>query len=205
MSQAIKRCGAEHLVGRERIPPFRKIKIAGQDGGCAFVPFGDQIVEVFIFGRTHGFQSEIVNDEQWHLGKGLEAPFVGADSLRVAQRAEKPGLGHEQDVVSLPGGRMTQCLREMGLARSTWTGDQHADLLVDKAAGRQIMNDSTIEIRQAVEVETFQCLLATEVRAAHAGVELSMIAPCDLVLDQQRQEVGIGELAVDGFAVARFE
>jgi hypothetical protein len=61
MSQAIKRCGAEHFVGREGITSFRKIKIAGQDGRCTFVPFGDQIVEVFIFGRAHGFQSEIVN------------------------------------------------------------------------------------------------------------------------------------------------
>jgi hypothetical protein len=52
MSQAIKRCGAEHLVGRERITPFRKIKI-GQDGRCTFAPFGDQIVEVFIFERAH--------------------------------------------------------------------------------------------------------------------------------------------------------
>src|SRR6478672_703159 len=67
------------------------------------------------------------------------------------------------------------------------------------------MNDSTIEIRQAVEVEAFQCLLATEVRAAHAGVELAMIAPCDLVLNEQRQEIGIGELTVDGFTVACFE
>ena len=95
--------------------------------------------------------------------------------------------------------------RQIGLARSAWTGDQHADLLIDKAAGRQIVNDSTIGIRQAVEVESFQCLLPTEVRAAHAGVELTMIAPCDLVLDEQRQEVGIGELTVDGFTVARFE
>jgi hypothetical protein len=27
MSQAIKRCGAEHFVGRERVTPFRKIQI----------------------------------------------------------------------------------------------------------------------------------------------------------------------------------
>ncbi|SAL07044.1 hypothetical protein AWB78_08387 [Caballeronia calidae] len=31
------------------------------------------------------------------------------------------------------------------------------------------------------------------------------IAPCDLVLDEQRQEVGIGELTVDGFTVTCFE
>jgi hypothetical protein len=38
------------------------------------------------FGRANGFKSDIVNDEQRHLSKRLEAAFVGADSLRVAQR-----------------------------------------------------------------------------------------------------------------------
>lgn len=74
-------------------------------------------------------------------------PFVGADNLRVAPRVEKSGLGPERNIVSLPDGRMAQCLREIGLARSTWTGDQYADLLIDKAAGRHILNDSTIKIR----------------------------------------------------------
>jgi hypothetical protein len=45
VSQAIKRCDAEHFVRRERIIPFRKIKIA-QDGRYTFISFGDQIVEV---------------------------------------------------------------------------------------------------------------------------------------------------------------
>jgi hypothetical protein len=40
LSQAIKRCGAEHLVGRERFTPFRKIKSASQDGRQVLLRLG---------------------------------------------------------------------------------------------------------------------------------------------------------------------
>ena len=35
--------------------------------------------------------------------------------------------------------------------------------------------------------------------------KLLLLAPRDLILDEQRQELSVGELAIDGLAVPRFE
>jgi hypothetical protein len=45
-------------------------------------------------------------------------------------------------------------------------------------------------------------LAVRQLRAAQAQGELLLLATGDLVGDQQRQELGVGELGVDGLAVA---
>ena len=42
---------AEKSVG-ERVSPLGKIKIAGDKSGCAFMPFGYEIMQVLILGGT---------------------------------------------------------------------------------------------------------------------------------------------------------
>ena len=59
--------------------------------------------------------------------------------------------------------------------------------------------------RQPIEVEAFQRLLGAEGRSPQARGQLALLASGDFVLDQQREELGVGELAVDGLAVAGIE
>src|SRR3989304_3646544 len=47
IAQTIKGCRAHELVGEGR-PPFGEIKVAGEDGACAFISLGDQVMEVFV-------------------------------------------------------------------------------------------------------------------------------------------------------------
>lgn len=52
------------------------------------------------------------------------------------------------------------------------------------------------------EVEAFQGLLVAEVGTPQALVQFLLVAACDFVKDQQAEEVGVGQLAVDGLPVA---
>lgn len=65
------------------------------------------------------------------------------------------------------------------------------------------MRQRAVELRQAVEVELVKCLVAAERRATQPASELLLLAACDLVFDEQREELGVGELGVDGLSVAR--
>lgn len=135
MTQTIECGSAKHFVGGECVSPFTEVQVAGQDGGTVFVSLSDQVMEVFVFGRVHRLEAEVVDDEQRHLGERLETPLVGADCTDTAHRAEQPGLRHEQDVMAMPRGGVAQRLSQMGLTSSAWASNQYAHLLHDEAAG----------------------------------------------------------------------
>jgi hypothetical protein len=67
------------------------------------------------------------------------------------------------------------------------------------------MHQGAVELRQALEVELLQRLGGTELRAAQPRAELLLLAPGDLVADEQGEELGVGELGVERLAVARLQ
>ncbi|CAE6876633.1 hypothetical protein R75465_08651 [Paraburkholderia aspalathi] len=67
------------------------------------------------------------------------------------------------------------------------------------------MDGSPIQAWQPIKVECFQCLLATEVGAAQAQAQFLVVASSDLIVDQQREKLGEGQLAIDGLTVSRFQ
>ena len=79
----------------------------------------------------------------------------------------------------------------MTFAGAAGTHDQYRDFFFDEAARSQVMDRRAVQIGQPVEVETFQRLL--------------MLPPGHFVMDQQTEEIGEGQLAIDGFAVAGFQ
>lgn len=84
-------------------------------------------------------------------------------------------------------------------------GDKDWGVFGDEAAGGQIGDDRVVEREAVVEVEAFDRFVVEYLRLAQSLCELSLVAARDFVLDQQRQEIGIGELAFDGLAVPRLE
>ena len=107
--------------------------------------------------------------------------------------------------MSLPGCSVSEGLREMALSSPARAGDQNGYFLVYKSAGGEVMDGGSIQAWQPIEVESFECLLATEVGASHAQAEFLVIAPGYFIMDEQREEFGEGELAINGLAVSRFQ
>ena len=62
MPKPVQCSGAQQFVG-EGITPLPEVEIAGDDRGRVLVSLVNQIMEVFIMGRAHGFESKIVNDD----------------------------------------------------------------------------------------------------------------------------------------------
>lgn len=205
MAQAVEGGGAEHAVGREGVAPFGKVQVAGQHRRCPLIALGDEIVEHFILGRTQGFQPEVVDDQQIHPRQRLQAPLVAADRQGVLQARQQLSLGHEQHVIALTRRGVAQRLSQVALAGAAGAGDQDRHLLLDETAGGQVCDLRPVEIGQTVEIEALQRLVAAEIGPPQTKRKLLLLAPGHLVLDQERQEIGKAELAVDRFAVPRFQ
>jgi hypothetical protein len=100
---------------------------------------------------------------------------------------------------------MTERLRQMTLAGTAGAGDKHVGAFAHEAAGGQILDECLVELGDEAEVELFDGLVGAEAGAAHAHVELFLLAAGDLVLDEQREEVGVGEFRLDSLLVAGFQ
>ena len=66
----------EKSVGKS-IAPLRKIEIAGDERGCALMPFGYEVVQILILGRLERFEPQIIDDQQRNPDQGLEATSKG--------------------------------------------------------------------------------------------------------------------------------
>ncbi len=162
-------------------------------------------MEVLVLGWPERFQSKVIDDEQCYLAEVLHAAIVRAHRLRGAQAGHQLGLGNEQHVMALARCGMPQGLRKVALACAAGPGDEHRNLFFDETAGGQVMDCGAVQSWQAVEVETVERFLVAEVGAPHAQRKFLLVATGDLVMNEQAQEFGEGQLAVDGFAVARLQ
>ncbi len=93
----------------------------------------------------------------------------------------------------------------MTLAGATRADDQNRSALGEIAAGGQIVDQCAIELRQPVELELIEGLVGAEGGAAQTGGEFLLFAAGHLILDQQGEEFGVGELGFDGLAIARLQ
>ncbi len=123
---------------------------------------------------------------------GWDCAPVCADGLGLTQSPQQR-LGGEQDVVSLADCGMPQRLGQVALAGTARAGDQDADLLLNVAAGGQVIDGRTVQVGQAIEVEALEGLLPTEAGAAYALAEFLLVPASQLVVDKQGEEVGVGQ------------
>jgi hypothetical protein len=97
---------------------------------------------------------------------------------------------------------MPQGLGQMALAGAGRPHDQDRGLLGHEPAGGEIRDERVRGRRVGREVEAIQGLVGEHLGPAQALGELMLLAARHLVLDQERQEVGVGELSGDGLPVA---
>ena len=204
MAEPIERRGAEQFVG-ERLAPFGELQVAGDHGGGALVALGDQIVEVLVLPGLEGLEPEVVDDKQRHPGEGLHLALDGARGTSGIDLREHVGLRGEHHIVAPSHRAVTDGLGDMALVGAAGAGNQHGDFLFDEPALGEVGDPLLIDARIEVEVEALQRLVATEAGAAQSHAVLSLFAAAGFVLDDQRQELRIGELVLDRFAIAAVE
>ena len=100
---------------------------------------------------------------------------------------------------------MAERLGEMALAGAAGPDDEHRDAVGEIAPGGELVDEGAVQLRQALEVELLEGLGGAEGGASQSQGELLLLAPGDLVLDEEREELGVGELGIEGLAVTGFE
>ena len=100
---------------------------------------------------------------------------------------------------------MTQGLGEVTFADADLTDDEHGGMFGQVAIGGEIVDERAVELWEPIEVELMEGFVGAKGGAAQAQGELLVFPARDLILDQQCQEVGVGELGVDRFAVTRIQ
>jgi hypothetical protein len=156
-------------------------------------------------GGAQRFQGEVVDDEEVHGGERGELAIVRAGGAGSLELAEELRLRREEHVIAFADGRVPEGLGEVALAGTARAGDEDRDLLLEKAAGGEVEDESLVEAGIESEVEVLERLLPSEARPSQPQGELLVLAPSHLVGDEQTQELGVGELLLDGLAVADLE
>jgi hypothetical protein len=202
VAEAVEGGGAEEPVG-EGVAPLGEVEVGGDEGGGAFVAFGDEVVEVLVVGWSQGLQAEVVEHEERYAGKGLEASLVGAGGAGGVEGGEQLGLGGEGDVVTGADGAMSEGLCEVALAGAAGSGDEDRGGLGDEAGGGQLVDEGSVEPGGGGEVEVLEGFAGAEAGAAQAEAEFLLVAPGDLVADEVGEEIDVGEPLVDGRRATR--
>jgi hypothetical protein len=96
-------------------------------------------------------------------------------------------------------------LGEVAFADADLTDDEYGSVFAQVAVGGQIVHERAVELWEPIEVELIEGFVGAKGGAAQAQRELFMFSARDLVLDQQSEEVGVGELGVDRFSVTRIQ
>lgn len=205
VAHAVEGGRSEQAVGGEGLIPLVEVEVGGDDRGRGLVALGDEIVEVLVGGRSQGFQAEVVDDQQRHAGERGEFALVAAGRSRGVEARGEACAGAEDDIDAGAHGAVAKRLRQVRFPGAAGADDEHRGLLGEVAAGGEVVHQGAVQLRQALEVELLERLGGAKGRASEAQGELLLFAPCDLVLDEKGQELGVGELGIDRLAVSRLQ
>ena len=90
----------------------------------------------------------------------------------------------------------------MAFADAARADDEHRDFLLQVAAGCQIHDLRLVHSEAEGEVVAFERLLRVDTGPALPHDEFALFAAGDLVLDEQGQEIHVGEFLLHGLSVA---
>ena len=107
----------------------------------------------------------------------------------------------EEGGVAPATGLMGQSLSKMSLPHTGRTADQGISLLADPGTGREVQDLLPVDAGVEVEVKPFQRLSRVDGCPPDAELELFLSAPFHFILQQPRQELDVGPLALNGLLV----
>ena len=100
---------------------------------------------------------------------------------------------------------MAQGLGKVALAGAAGADDEHRDLLFQVTAGGQIHDLRLVHAEVEGEVVAFEGLLRVDTGPTLPHDEFALFSTGDLVLDEQGQEVSVGEFLLHGLSVANLQ
>jgi len=205
VQDAVEDGGGGGLVSEQRAPLLDGA-VGGQDGGAHFVAAHDDFQEVFGGLVTEGFHAHVVEDEQVGAQVALEG-FVAFGGLvaGVGEVAREVEDGAVEAGVAGFDGFAPEGLGEVAFADSGGADKEDVAVLADILAGGQRVDPAAGDAGLEAEVEGLEAALFAEAGLLAASMEGAAVADVKFVLEEEFEELGVGELMGRGFVEAQFE
>jgi hypothetical protein len=159
-------------------------------------------VEVLILAALERFETEVVDDQQAYrceLGKLPLKAVVGPGGIELREHF---GYGGKQHIVAGTDRTVAQGLGDVAFAGAARADDKSADFFFDEPAGGQIQDQGAIDVGVEAEVKLFQSFVVSKVGPAQGGLKTLLGSSGDFIGDNGGQKIHIGQLLLDGLAVA---
>lgn len=193
MGEAVEGALRQDGIVEER-DPLVDGPVGGHDRGRSAVALEDDLVEVARLPRVETAQAEVIDDEDVRSeqpAQRLLGRVIGAGLMQPLQQVVGT---KEEHVVTGPARRMAQRRGEVGLPDAHGPEEDHVLLALDEAEGEEVAHAVAIEADRRVPVEALERLLLVEARPGEPHGQVALVAPCDLVVQRQLQELELTEL-----------
>lgn len=204
VKEAVEDGGGRGDITDEFAPVFNG-PVGGHERGTIFVAAKNNLEEVFPgFGRQ-GFGPHIVNDEEIGFeilgecfGMALEI-FVLEE---VPHHVEYGAIEHHE-----PGadGRQADGLSQMGFAGARRADKKHIVGLADELGGGQFVDLFFGNGGVERPIKIFECFGLEEARVFFASLHQALIADVEFVLEDEFQELLMGEIGGSGLLQTDFQ
>jgi hypothetical protein len=181
------------------------IELAGEDRRADAVAVLQDLEQVATLGVGDGSDGEVVDDEDIETSETCEHArerAVGASETELVEESWRAAVGCAE---SLPTSPMGERAREVRLAGARCARDEHAVVLLDPAARRQLSDDGLVELPSGVALDALDARLAEpELGLLEGAPDALRLASDPLRLDEESEalverhglDVGVALLVV---------
>ena len=156
VGEPVEQCGG-HLGIAEDAGPFAEGQVGGDDDGCAFVEFADQVEQQLAAGLGEGQIAELVQDQEVEAGDQVGGPALalgagfGIELVHQVDHVEEPAPAPCPDTG--PG----DADGKMGFAGACAADQDEVALMVEEVAVGQVADQGLVNLG-GLEVELLQFL-----------------------------------------------
>lgn len=117
------------------------------------MPLGDNLIEILSLRRGERSKTEVIDDKEIRPKELLDPLLPGLIRPGSMEAPEHLDRFHKQHLIASPAGLMTDGLGEVGFAYPGRTIDQDMFFPLNEAAGGQIRDQRTFDLRVKGKVE----------------------------------------------------
>lgn len=158
----------------------------------------DELVHVARLLRVEAAQGEVVHDEQVRRQQPTHGSLGGEVGAALVELPQQDVGAQEEHVVPRSTRRMSERAGEERLADADGAHEDDVLGAVDEAEPEQLADAVAVEGHLGVPVEALEGLLVLEARMLEPCGELLVIAPVDLVLQHQLEQLQLTQLLLAG-------
>lgn len=189
----------------EEFAPFIDGAVGGHDGGTDFVAAQDDFEQEFAAAGSEGFEAHVVDDEEVGFEvAGEEAGFGGA-AFAGGEVAHEVEDGAVVDAVAVADGFAPEGLGKVAFADAGRADEQDVAGFGDEVAGGELMDAVARDAGIEAEVEAVKGARFAEVGIFEAPGGGPVFAHGEFVLEEEFEELVVGEPVGGGFQEAGFE